>query len=222
MSTQFFNLIAISLMFLAFFGIAEWLYQKRELEAEHTRKIVHAGSGLLSLSFPFLFDSSLYVAVLCGSFLGILYGSKKLNLLNSIHGVERKTAGAFWFPAVVAACFVSYQYFGNLAFFYLPILTLALADPAACLIGKKYPIRKFNFTGSQKSLGGAMGFFLVASVIGGSGMSNDFSNSFINVLTFAAVTTLAELLGSRGSDNWTIPVASTLVLALFHHPIPFA
>ena len=222
MSNQFFNFITISLAFLAFFGIAEWLFQKRRLQAEHTRKIVHAGSGLLSLTFPFLFDSALYVAVLCSSFLGILYGTKKLDLLNSIHGVDRKTSGAFWFPAVVVACFASYQYFGDMAFFYLPILTLALADPAACLVGKKYPITKFNLTGSQKSLGGALGFFLVAAMIGAMGMSTGFSNSMISVLTFAAVTTLAELLGSNGSDNWTIPTAATLVLMLFYNPIILA
>lgn len=222
MQTQISNLILASSAFLMLFGIAELLYRFVGTKAEHTRKIVHAGSGILALAFPFLFEDFFFVVGLCSSFLGILFLSKKMNFLPSVHAVERKTSGAFWFPAVVAACFASSQYFGDNAFFYLPILTLALADPAACLVGQKMPLKKINLTGSKKSIGGAFGFFAVAFAIAAIGMNFNFQNNFWAWAAFAAATTLAELIGSKGSDNLTIPLASTAVLAAFYSPIIFA
>ena len=214
------NTILLATAFLVLFTIAEVLYRRFNFKAEVTRKIVHIGTGLLSLLFPALLDSVGVVGFLCGSFLLILIGSMRFKLLPSINNVDRKTYGSLLYPVTVFSCFVLYEKYGQLSFYYIPILILALCDPIAALVGKRKPLGQYTIFGHPKTMSGSSAFFVAAFVLAflllhftdHLGVSEALWIAFCS----AFVTTIAEGLSHNGFDNLTIPAASILILLQLH------
>jgi phytol kinase len=211
------NFSGLALAYLVLFGICEILYHKFDWNAENTRKVAHAGSGTMALSFPAFFESFGYVAALCAAFLGILFLTKQMRLLRSIHGIARVSYGSSMFPIVVAVCFWFYSQDHNLAKFYLPVLIMALADPIACLVGRRFPIVKIW---GKKTLGGSTGFFLTAFSICGAfyvliALHKPTAIPFALCFTISLVATVAEMVSNKGFDNLTIPLSVLGVLAFF-------
>jgi len=204
--------------YLLLFTSAEILYHKLKLHAEITRKYVHAVSGFTTLLFPTLIVSHWLVLSLSVSFLLILYVSKKLNLLPSIHAVNRATHGSTLFPIVVYGCFwISIKLHSDM-FFYVPILILAICDPIAALLGKKANLYKYQTFGYVKSFIGSTGFFITAWVISFMLLWNlSYSHEAVMLVSFAvaSITTIAEALTHKGYDNFTIPASAVLTLLIF-------
>lgn len=211
------NTLYLAVAFLSLFGIAEWIFVARKANAEHTRKFVHIGTGFLSLLFPLLLTSAWSVLFLCSSFAVILLVSLKYNALKSINAIERKSYGSIAYPVAVFGTFMFFLsrtegHTHNLINFYQPILILAICDPAAALIGKRLPIRKFKVGDGYKSLGGAASFFVIASIISFillqifyTGLSS--VQVVFSILLFATIGTLAEAFSAKGLDNITIPAS---------------
>ncbi len=219
MKYQILNMGSFSIGFILLFALAEYLYRFKKVEVEKTRKLVHLGSGMMTMLFPLFFQSALEVSFLSLSFLGILIASKKYKLLPSINAVERKTTGSFWFPIAVILCFLAQVYFADLAFYYLPLLTLTLADPIACLVGKSKPIHIFKLKASQKSIGGSAAFFVTALVLSMLLLDDGFLSGPITPLSIAAVATIAEFFGGKGYDNITIPSSCIATMYLLQTQI---
>lgn len=225
MIDQWAALATLAVPFLALFALAEWLYQKQDVQAENTRKLVHTGTGLLTMLFPIGLRTWWQVAVLCGAFLMLLVMSKKWGLLNSIHGVQRKTAGSGLYPVIVALVFAFYQYvsgqfstFQPYYYFYMPVLIMALADPAAALAGKSYPRKQTHLSG--KTYIGSVTFFCVAFVVDlllmqlfGAGSLSP--TAFLLAISIAFFTMLAEKYSRNGWDNFFIPITAMSIQWLF-------
>lgn len=213
--TEFTHVVWLGASFLILFAVAEWLYYKRSWDAEHTRKVVHIGTGLLTLLFPVFLHHSGWVLLLCGSFALILLLSIRLNLLPSINKVERVTVGSLCYPLAVYTAFLANVWHGQSAYFYVPILIMALSDPAAALVGKRFPLYAYRIMGQTKSLGGNLAFFLTALlVLVAVGALTSYHNSWQGGLLMAAVATLAEAVSTKGWDNVTIPWSVLLVMWL--------
>lgn len=220
MNVNLINAGILSLAFLCLFAIAEWLYHKRKVEAELTRKLVHTVTGLLTLLFPPLLTSHWYVLLLCGSFLILLVASMKLNMLKSVNAVERITNGSLMYPVIVYGGFLVYHHFDQYVFYYLPILVLAICDPVASLVGRRFPIGKYRVFGQSKTLAGSFGFFASALVIGVFLLIGveDYGVLFaLAVATSVGVgAALVEAVTYKGYDNLTIPLAVHLILILYN------
>lgn len=210
-------------VFLTLFGIAEYLFHRLQVKAELTRKLVHFGAGVLSLSFPFLFEVTWPVILLCGCFFGILLLSKKFGLLASINGVQRKTNGAVLFPLVVSGCFLVQDFTGNLMTYLLPILILSVSDPVAALVGKRFPIGQYTIAGHIKTFSGSLAFLLTAVLI-----TIFLMSSFLTALSFVSIQNcllisvtamIAEAISKNGFDNLTIPVSVNITLMFLQNPI---
>lgn len=213
------NMTYLSVGFLALFALAEVLFYKTKMKAEQTRKLVHSGTGLLTMLFPVFLVSHWQVLFLCSSFLGILLLSQKFDLLRSINGVDRKTHGSILFPIIVYSSFLVAEWHQDLLMFYLPILILAISDPLAALLGKKFPHGKYVFLGHQKTLVGSSAFFLSAFAISAVALySTPIMHSLSNfsmAFTIATIACVTEALCKNGYDNLTIPVAVMVTLNLF-------
>jgi phytol kinase len=217
MSEELLHVVLLALGFGLLFASAEWLYHKRRVPAEYTRKYVHLSTGVLAMAFPFLFNDHWPVLFLCGGFLLILLLSLKLGLLPSINAVDRKTRGSVLFPIVVYCCFLTYRHYGLYIFYYLPILVLAFCDPAAAFVGKRWPWGRFTLLGHTKTLSGSLAFFAVASLLGvflfRSAEEAPMGEAIVLALLVAASTTVAEAVTHWGYDNLTIPTVATAILA---------
>ena len=132
---------------------------------ELLRKLLHIGMGVVSLSLPWLFDTPwpvLFMASLFG--LGLLGGRFSpvwRRIADGIvYGVRRNSFGDLCFPVAIAALFlVSAR---DPVTFYIPILTMTLADAAAALVGTRRGAHRFGRPGREKSVEGSVAFFIVA------------------------------------------------------------
>lgn len=219
--------IILSVLFLLLFLVAEILYRRLGVKVERTRKLVHIGTGLLTLLFPLMLDSQWEVFVLCFVFTILLIISQQTNLLPSINEIKRLSYGSLAFPIAVWICFFIYKYLSNQTnnefnsrlYFYLPILIMSVADPIAALVGRLYPVKKYSVYGGRKSIMGSITFFLVAFTISILLLYYfNFSGSPILLIAFiiALVTAIVEGITPLGMDNLTIPLA---VLLLLHYSI---
>lgn len=206
--------------FLLLFGFAEYLYHRCKIRAEITRKLVHVGTGLLTLLFPIYLDSQWQVLLLCGSFLALLLASLRFGWLPSINAISRVSYGSILFPVAVYTCYVSYVLVNKgLIIYYLPMLLLAICDTLAAFIGKRFPYGSYSVGKGRKTLSGSMAFF-----IAGSALSivlfyllPNRLDSFWEIVLVSIIISLSaavvEAISTDGTDNLTIPVGTVLVIS---------
>ncbi len=207
------NISLLATAFLTLFGTAEILFHKFKWKAEYTRKLVHIGTGLLTLLFPIFIKEINGVAFLCFSFISILFLSIKYDLLKSINAVDRKTFGSLLYPIIVFITYFVYQQQGHLIYFYAPILTLAIADPMAALVGKRWQKGTYYIFENKKTAIGSFTFFMTSFAIN-FGLFTWFSlgNPFFTCLLIAVSTTIVEGISIKGYDNFTIPITVLVIL----------
>jgi phytol kinase len=228
MSKEIINTAILAAAFLLLFGFAELLYHKSKVKAELTRKLVHFGTGMLTLLFPVMLDNHWFVLFLCASFALILLSSIKFNLLKSINAIDRKSHGSILYPVAVYGCYLVYNHytikFGKTAdlyvYFYLPVLTLAICDPMAALFGKRFPYGKFKIGKDTKTIVGSSAFYISSVLLSTAllycfGKYTSLTNLFLVSIIVAFFGTVVEAFSGKGIDNITIPAIVVTALILF-------
>ena len=208
-------IVVYSAIYFLLFGITEVLYHVLRVRVEYTRKIVHITTGIIALSFPTYMHAFWQVALLCGTFIVILFLSERYRLLKSITAIDRKSHGSWLFAVVVLLCYAVQQYFHSRIYYLIPILILTLADPLAALIGKKTNIIPFNIFSNTKTLGGSLSFYIICIAV--FLMVFQYMNieySLIRIIIGSTIITLAEALSVKGWDNFTIPTSTIACLNL--------
>ncbi|MCU0428770.1 MAG: hypothetical protein MUF42_02250 [Cytophagaceae bacterium] len=209
-------------MFLGLFSTSELLYRRYSWAAESTRKLVHIGTGLLTMLFPIWLQTTWQVGLLCGSFLIILLASQPLGLLPSINNINRKSRGSLYYPVIVFMMFELFLWKKSLSaegayiHFYLPILVMALCDPLAAYVGRRWPIKKTHPNGDEKSWGGSIAFAIGASLLSavllGATQDHSMWNLVLVSMLIGVCCSIAEAFSKAGADNFFIPLAASFVL----------
>lgn len=214
------NMLLLATTFLMLFGIAEILHHEFRQQPEVTRKIVHTGTGLLTLLFPICLDNIWFVLMLCSSFALLLLLSIRFRLLPSIHKISRPSIGSLAFPVSVFICYWMYESSDKqLIYYFSPILILTLADPLAALVGSKWPIKTYSVGMARKSFMGS-GIFLITTILIQLTLFYLFSielslaRILLEVIVLSILVTLAEALSANGYDNLSIPVTTLIALLL--------
>lgn len=210
--------LVLAAAFLLLFLIAEVLFWKFNVKVETTRKMVHLGSGLISLSFPYLINDTLFVFILCSSFIGILLLSFKYKFLKSVNNVDRKTHGSILFPIIVFVCYLAFVESDSILFYYLPLLILSISDPLAALVGKRFPLGKYHLFGGTKTLMGSGAFLISAFVCSIFSMTliagMDMEKALEYSIYLALGTTVVEAILIKGFDNFFIPISCMSILLI--------
>lgn len=214
MNTDIVILLQLSACFIGLFALAEVLYHIAKVNAEYTRKLVHVGTGVLTLLFPIYLQHLWQVVVICIAFLVLLLLSLKFDLLKSINKVDRKTVGSLLYPVIVIIVFTFYYYvppssFDEYLYFYMPILVMAICDPTAAIVGTQYAKGK-DITG--KTWAGSIAFLITAIAVC-MAIFILFNTDNITISTLLVhssvigiITMLTERLSKNGWDNFTIPL----------------
>lgn len=218
MNQDIINSIILSSAFLGLFALAEVLYHFCKVKVELTRKLVHFGTGVLSLLFPVMLSNHWFVLALCASFALILIGSLKFNLLKSINAIERKSYGSLCYPLAVYSCFLiqswygkQVNFYGGYLIYYLPLLILAISDPTAALVGKKWGWLPYKVGKGTKTISGSFAFLgsaLFISIIAFFAFQISLPSELIIVscLLVSAITAVSEAFSRNGFDNLFIPL----------------
>jgi phytol kinase len=188
---------------------------------ETTRKLLHTGSGALTLAFPFLFRELWPVLLLTGASALLIGSVKFVRPLRALLGrvtnrVDRTTMGELYFPASVALLF--WLTLGeHPLLFVIPVLMLTLADATGALVGERYGFTPY--TGTSKSVEGSIAFVVVAffcvhvplllwSEVGR-------TETLLIASTLALLVMLLEGSAWRGLDNLFIPIGGYFLLRVY-------
>lgn len=206
-------ILLYSLLYLALFSFTEVLYHRLKVKVEYTRKIVHVFTGFIALTFPLYMDYLWQVLLLCGLFLLLMFLSERFKLFKSITAVKRKTAGSWLFALVVAVCFAVHLYLDSTVYYYLPVLILTVADPAAALVGGNFHRKPYKIWGQTKSVSGSLAFFAVTFILFlVFSLYQNLNFSLPLIVSASFVITLVEALSTKGLDNFTIPISTVVLL----------
>lgn len=213
--------MAIAVFMTAFLVliVALKMFQRRySPHPELPRKLLHTGSGLLTLSFPFLFEDLWPVLVLTGGSALTLAAIKFLKPLRQplghvVDGVSRTTLGEIYFPIAVAIVFWLSRGKSPLLFC-IPILVLTVADATCALVGLRYG--QTRFAGANKSFEGSVAFIVVAFFCINVPLTlwSDLGRveTLLISLTLALLVMLLEGSAWRGLDNLFIPIGGFFLL----------
>ncbi len=221
------NIIVLSIVYLIGISLLlvfnELIYRRLNPTGEITRKFAHFTAVLATVPFPYIFPSHWYVLVLAFIFSIVLFVTQFSKILDSIHGIQRKSIGSYLLPFAIYFTFLVADLTENKFLYILPMLILAISDPMAAILGiniKKYNGRIKIFGRKLNKTWLGSGAFLLSSFVI-SIIALYFHREVFDLKTFwlaslMAVTTMfAELISWRGSDNISIPLFAVLILVLF-------
>ncbi len=197
---------------------------KSGADPEWVRKLAHIGTGILSLSLPWIFHTRLPVFVVCGAAVALTLSLRYSHLLKShmggvLDGVARESGGEVYFPFAVAVLYAEAN--GDKLLFSIPILMLTFADAVAALAGTQYGKHAFKATGGTKTTEGSIAFFTVGFMTVHVPLLL-FSNigraeTLVIALTMAILVMMLEAIAWRGLDNIFIPLGGFVMLKIYLH-----
>lgn len=212
MNHQFILLFAFVGGYVLLLIFCEFLNRKKNIASEYTRKLAHFVSSLSVLLFPHVFKEECYVLAICAILFVILLIANRMCLLHSIDEVGRRTGGSYLLALSVGITYYVSVILGNSMLFTLPILILAICDPLAGIIGKRFNSKHILY---EKTIAGSLTFLSFSLCISLLYLSVVHHKSVFTLsLMVAFVSSFTELLSPRGTDNLTIPLVVAGVLVL--------
>lgn len=215
--------LGMALVLAALGGLSagcRWYATAYQPHPEIARKSMHVALGLVTLSFPWLFDAPWPVITLAVLAVAALVAVRRVKVMREtvgevIHGVHRESAGELVFPIAVAAVFTLAK--GDAVLFVVPMLLLTLSDALAALIGVRYGMTHYASTeGTTKSIEGSAAFFLSAFLATHIALllatDTGRAESLLIGLQMGLLMTLVEAVAWRGLDNLLVPLAGFALL----------
>lgn len=203
--------------------VAAEVWARLGAKPEWTRKLVHLGGGLIGLALPWLIESPWVVLALTASLSALFILGERLDLMKSLHKVERKTRGSEYYPLAIWLVFVIAA---DRRWLYLAaVLTLAVADAFAALIGSRYGKHRYEVEDEYKSVEGSLVFFVIAFAATSLPMllmtALPRATCVLSALLVAMLVTIFEAISLRGTDNLFVPIAVVFVLQkITTKPVP--
>jgi dolichol kinase len=114
--------------------LGEYLWRKKILKGEFARKFVHISCATFVAFWP-LFISHNLIAAISLLFVLVLLIVKKYKLFKSLRSVQRATYGEIWYALGIG---LSALIFNSDAVFAVAVLTMALADGFAAVVGVSF------------------------------------------------------------------------------------
>jgi len=206
------------------------LQQRTNLHPEIVRKGLHVGMGLLTLSFPWLFDAAWPVLTLGVISIVSLVMLRIVRVLKESVGtvvasVDRVSLGDLYFPLAVVILFLLYLREDNprpelrLVLYLVPVLLLTVADASAALVGLRYGHWRYATADGFKSAEGSGAFFMCAffSVHVPVLLMTETgrAETLLIALLLAWLAMMFEAIAWAGLDNLALPLVSFLLLKIY-------
>ncbi len=209
---------------LILLGITEWISARLRVSTEVTRRTVHIIVGLLILLCRFIFQEPFWPLVTGVLFIGINLVTLRMEKFKSMHATERVSYGTVYFPLAFVILVALFWERSPLAL-EISILVLALADPLAAWVGRRWGRDPFILWQDPKTVAGAVAIWAGSFLLIGAGLAclSPFSGRppigplqlLLTTVLAATVATIAEAQSRQGSDNLTVPLAVGLFIYFF-------
>ena len=214
------SMAIVAAALLGVLAVGEIGHRRLGLASELTRRLDHAAAGPVLLVLPGVFASPWPVLLLSAGFAALLVVARLAGQLESVHGIQRASAGAFLYPAAIATTFVLAH--ERPERYVIAIAALVFADAASGLVGARWGRTSYVAWGHEKSLEGSVAAFVVTAlaavailVLAGMPLS---SAALVAAFT-GLVVALVESALPWGLDNLGVPLAALAALAVAGSPL---
>jgi phytol kinase len=193
--------------------------EKSGFSKDMTRKFVHVFMGLVIIAIP-LFDY-LWIALIPPVLFTIInWIDYKFGLLSQIQGEDKGNVGTVLYPiSFIILIWIFYgTHFWGLAV--LGILTMALGDAGASLIGREFGSKNtYLVHGEPRSYAGSIAMFVITFFValiifwsfgGPMGLPMKLFTLVSVSFIIAGIATFIEALSIWGTDNITVPVLTSM------------
>ena len=188
-----------SSVFLLILLFLEYITRRNNFDKELTRRIAHILSGLFGAIMGSILEPPVFITFVL-VFLVIISLSYGVKFFSSIHNVKRKTYGEIFLPLGILIAYLLAN--GSMTNYLASVLILAISDPLLGIIG--------DISNKKLTYGSVVFFVSTLSVL----LAIFKFEQFVFVVSIALIVTLVERISSYGTDNLTIPLASSLLLKL--------
>jgi len=210
------GLLGFTVGYILLLIFCEILNRKLKVDVEYTRKLSHVAAVFAALIFfPIVFKNVSYVLVLAALFFVLLVIANVKKWIPSVDGVDRKTGGSYFLAFGLGAAYYISVLFDNSLAFTIALLIFGISDPLAGIVGAKWIKSKTIYGG--KTIAGSLAFLFSALIICLVCFYSAYDSPMFALSLMVALTaTVTELISTRGTDNFTVPLVVEGVL-IFHH-----
>ena len=210
------GLLGFTVAYILLLILCEILNRKLKVDVEYTRKLSHVAAVFAALIFfPIVFKNVGYALTLAVLFFVLLAIANVQKWIPSVDGVDRKTGGSYFLAFGLGATYYISVLFENSTAFTLALLIFAISDPLAGIVGAKWIKSKTIYGG--KTFAGSLSFLLSALIICLLVFNFAYGNPMTALaLMIALSATVTELISTRGTDNFTVPLVVAGMVILYH------
>jgi len=202
-------LVAGTLLYIALlFLVLRVLARLRPLSAFAQRKLLHVGIGAGTVVVTALFAHRGWALVVPCLFVAFNAAGLPARFAPGL-AREGRDPALWMFPLCVVALYLIFWDELHRGPMLAGLCALALADPAAAIVGRRFGERRFAGWGHGRSLEGSVAFLLVTAVASGSiALAVPGGLPALRLAVgCGAVGALVEAISPTGVDNLTAPVA---------------
>jgi len=209
------GLLGFTVAYILLLIFCELINRKLKVDVEYTRKLSHVAAVFAALFFfPVVFKNVGYALALSALFFVLLAIANVQKWIPSVDGVDRKTGGSYFLAFGLGATYYLSDLFENRTAFTLALLIFAISDPLAGIVGAKWIKSKTIYGG--KTFAGSLTFLLSALIICLILFNSVYGNQMTALSLMIALTaTVTELISTRGTDNFTVPLVVSGILIFY-------
>ena len=216
--------VIISLLFLGIIvllGLSEIVRRHLNWPIEFSRKFVHISTGILLFFAPILIESSLPFVIIALLFIIINYIALKKGFLKGMNG-QRATFGTIFYP-ISFLILVLFAWQDYKTIIIISMMIMAIGDALAAIAGESLPgTHNYLLITEEKTIEGSTTMFVASTIIifvvlklnplhSSVVAYSSFYILWIAIIT-AVISTIAEALSTKGSDNLSVPLFSAIIL----------
>ena len=211
--------VFVSYIYVGCFGAAgEILHRWAGWSQATTRKLIHVGVGMWIVGTVLIFESWMWAVVPPASFVVLNYLSHRWQLVKSMDMGSHDTLGTVYFPLSFAVL-IPLFWPDQTGLLIAALMPMTWGDAMAALVGEYRGNHKFRVLESTRSLEGSAAMLGVSftavwmALVAFQGKAPASAYVWPAIFT-ALVTTLAEAVSPRGTDNLSVPFLSAIALVL--------
>ncbi len=208
--------IVLSIVYIgSIIGLSN-LFAKKS--TEYSRKFIHIMLANWWLICSYYIDNFWFAVSLPALFVIINYVSYKHDIIKSMEreNDEDKTPGTVYYAiSLVLEVIFCYLFGFNKWICFAGIAVMGYGDGFAAVVGKSITSKKVSILKATKSVAGSLTMFLISLFVVGSVFANIMPEFWImKTIIIAIISTIAEALSVKGTDNLTVPILTTCMMFL--------
>lgn len=205
--------IVVSFVYIAVLMVTAKYFEKWDKEA--SRKFIHillANWWLIAMAF---FDSVVWAMIPPIAFVVINFASYKLNLIKVMERDETTEDGigtVYFAASLIPLVILSFGVTHNPLIGLIGFFAMTYGDGFAALVGKSVKSKEYQIFGCTKTIAGSIAMFVLSWLITIAVFA--YANVemwLLKSILIAVVATILEAISIKGTDNLTVPIASSVI-----------